>query len=187
MSSLGLIIWNISMLNSMILNVQVFGGMLFEGSLTRRRSWRVKKLSRAELRPSGWGEHLHKPSPPGGGEVAISQENDLITFVNSSAASRQAWGGALTSTLRSAVAAFMFTFWLRNRSHFAIWKLCLILLEDRLPILKFSDQKPLNGETIPSSSPSSLSPVCSSKGDDRQRKTFGPELPVILTSLFKIH
>lgn len=29
-------------------------------------------------------------APPGGGEVAISQENDLITFVNSGAASRPA-------------------------------------------------------------------------------------------------
>lgn len=44
--------------------------------------------------------------------MAISQENDLITFVNSSLASRQARGGTLTSTSLSALS------WGRIHLHF---------------------------------------------------------------------
>lgn len=50
---------------------------------------------------------------PRGGEVAISQENDLITFVNSGVVSHWAREGALTSTAFSFTIAFKFTLWLK--------------------------------------------------------------------------
>lgn len=60
--------------------------------------------------------------------------------------------------------------------------------------LNFSDQNPLDGETICPSTPSFPSPTCRSsvegyqlvKGDDGQGKTLVPEHPVILASLFKM-
>lgn len=47
----------------------------------------LNKLIRSKLRPWRWGQHMHQPQillSPWGGEVAISQENDLITSVNGS-------------------------------------------------------------------------------------------------------
>lgn len=71
---------------------------------------------------------------PRGGVVAISQENDLITFVNSSVVSHWAREGALTSTTFSFTIAFKFTLWLKYSSFCSEEVLAHILLSGVLRI-----------------------------------------------------